>query len=115
MPQYLLLLHETPADYADIAPEEMQRIVERYSAWSRQLAEEGRMVAGVKLRDEGGRHIRRGRDAIVVHDGPYSESKDVVGGYFIVNADSYDAAVAIAGDCPHMANGWVEVREVEIS
>ena len=110
MPQYLLLLHEDPAGFADVSPEEMQRIVARYAEWSAGLRRDGRIVGGQKLRDEGGRHVRPdGR----VTDGPYVEGKEVLGGLFVVEADGYDAAVAIARDCPHLAHGWIEVREVE--
>ena len=110
MPQYLLLLHEDPAQYADVSPEEMQAIVARYAAWSAGLRERGQIVGGQKLRDDGGRHVRAGG---AVTDGPYVEGKEVLGGFFTVVADDYDGAVAIARECPHLANGWVEVREIE--
>jgi hypothetical protein len=110
MPQYLLLLHEDPAVYRDVSPEEMQQIVARYAAWSAGVHAGGRVVGGEKLRDHGGRHVRAGGR---VTDGPYAEGKEVLGGFFVVEADDYDAAVAVARDCPHLANGWIEVREVE--
>lgn len=117
MPAYLLLLHENPADWRELAPEEMQRVIEKYGAWSRALAERGQLAGGEKLRDDGGRHVRRNGagagGAALVTDGPYAEAREVVGGYFLVRADDYDAAVVIAGECPHLARGWVEVREIE--
>ena len=62
MPQFMLLLHEDPAGARAMSPEEMQQVVEQYTAWSRRLAAEGRLVRGVKLKDEGGRQVRaRGR------------------------------------------------------
>lgn len=115
MSQFMLLLHENPAAVQAMSPEEMQRTIEKYAAWSQRLAEEGRLVRGEKLRDEGGRHVRPdGRaGAASVTDGPYVEGKEVVGGFFVVEAPDYDGAVGIARDCPHLGHGWIEVREVE--
>lgn len=113
MPNYLLLLHEKPAQYAALSPDDMQAIVEEYMAWSQRLGAEGKLVGGDKLRDEGGRHLRRTAGGVTVTDGPYAEAKEVIGGTFVVTAPDYDAAVAIARDCPHMKNGWIELREIE--
>lgn len=118
MDQYLLLLHENPADYADLSPSEMQAIIDRYRQWAARMAAEGRIAGGYKLADEGGKRIRAGRggDAALVTDGPYAEAKDVVGGLFIVNAASYDEAVRIASTCPHVRGGnVVEVRRIEVT
>ncbi len=47
-------------------------------------------------------------------DGPFAEAKEVIGGIFTIDADSYDEAVEISKDCPHLKyGGWIEVREVE--
>ena len=54
-----------------------------------------------------------GAAGALVTDGPYAEAREVVGGYFTVRAADYDGAVAIARDCPHLAHGWIEVREIE--
>jgi len=114
MPQFMLLLHEDPAGTRGMSPEEMQQVIEQYTTWSRRLAEAGRLVRGVKLREEGGRHVRpAGGGRVAVTDGPYAEGKEIVAGYFVVEAPDYDAAGELARGCPHLAYGWVEVREVE--
>ena len=87
-------------------------------AEAQQLAAEGRIAGGYKLADEGGKRLRAGRGggAPLVTDGPYAEAKDVVGGLFIVNAESYDAAVRIASSCPHVrGDNVVEVRRIEVT
>ena len=109
MQQYLLILRENPAAFEHISPAEMQAIVERYVAWGHSLAERGVMAGGIKLADEGGRHVR----AVGVTDGPYAETKEVVGGFFEVLAEDYDGALALAQECPHLDYGWIEVRRVE--
>ena len=113
MPQYLLLLHEDPSQYADVSPAEMQAIIEKYSAWAGKLASQGRLAGANKLQDGTGRSVRRAAGKLAVTDGPYTEAKEIVGGYFILNADSYEQAVELSSDCPHVESGVVEVREIE--
>ena len=98
MPDYMLLLYEDPSDFADVSPEEMQAIIGKYSAWRENLAESGRLVGGQKLRDGEGRVLRHGDDEVRVIDGPFSETKEVIGGYFAIRADDYDEAVRISRD-----------------
>jgi hypothetical protein len=116
MPQFMLLLHEDPATSRTMSPDEMQRVIERYVQWSDGLAARGSLVRGEKLADDGGRHVRRrtGGGAPAVTDGPYTEGKEVVAGYFVVEAADYDGAVALAAGCPHLAGGWIEVRRVDV-
>ena len=114
MPMFMLLLSDDPAEYADLSPAELQAIVARYSAWSRGLAERGKLRDGQKLRDEGGRTVRTEAGSLVVRDGPYAELREVVSGYFVVEAAHYDEAVAIAASCPHaQSRGSILVREIE--
>jgi hypothetical protein len=113
MPQYLLLLHENPATSTAMSPEEMQQCIAQYRAWSQRLAEAGKMRSGEKLREEGGRFVRPNGGKVEVVDGPYAEAKEVVTGLFIVDAESYDEAVDLCRDCPHLSFGSIEVREIE--
>lgn len=113
MPRYLLLLHENPAVFADTSPAEFEAIIRDYTAWSAALRAKGQLLQGEKLKDEGGRRIRRGSAGLLVSDGPFAEAKDVVGGLFVLQAASYDDAVAMAQTCPHLRFGEVEVREID--
>lgn len=115
MDHYLLLLREDPSQYAHLSPTEMQALIERYRQWSQKMAAEGRIAGGHKLADEGGKRVRTGRDGqALVTDGPFAEAKDVVGGLFVILADSYDDAVRIAASCPHVrGDNVVEVRRIE--
>mgnify|MGYP000128410933 CR=1 FL=1 len=114
MNKYLLLLHEDPTSYADFSPDDMQAIVEKYSAWNQQMAEAGKLLRGQKLEDGTGRVLRAGKGKPTITDGPYSESKEVIGGLFEIQAESYEEAVEIASSCPHLENGIVEIRLIEI-
>lgn len=113
MPKFMLLLHETPSDFQDVTPEQMQAVIERYRAWSQGLAQAGKMAGGAKLKEEGGRHLRSSGGRVEVTDGPYAEAREVMGGYFTIEAADYDEAVEIAKGCPHMENGWIEVRQID--
>src|SRR4051812_49759652 len=97
MKKFYLLLHEDPAVFAGVSPAEMQAIIGRYSEWRNGLAAQGSVVGGHKLEDGTGRVLRSG----TVHDGPFTEGKEVIGGLFIIQAAGFDEAVAIARTCPH--------------
>ena len=114
MPKYMLLLRETPSDFSNLSAEEMQQVIGEYVAWRRKIEAEGKYSGGEKLKDEGGRHVsmRNGKARVV--DGPYAEAKEVMGGYFVINAADYDEAVETSKGCPHLKyGGWIEVREIE--
>lgn len=86
---------------------------ERYMAWVQGLVASGRFVGSEKLHDQTGRRLTvRGGE---VMDGPFIESKDAVGGVFVIEAESLDAATEIARSCPGLTlqHGYVEVRLVE--
>lgn len=114
MPKFLLMLFDNPADYADLSPEQMQKVVQEYSAWAQEMGKAGKLAAGEKLADEGGKVITRKGQGLSVTDGPYAESKEVLGGFFIVNAASYDEAVELARACPHARYGCAtHVRQID--
>jgi hypothetical protein len=115
MDSYLLLLHEDPSQYAAMSPTEMQALIERYRQWSQKMAQAGRLVGGEKLADEGGKRVRAGATGPLVSDGPFAESKDVIGGYFVIQAQSYDEAVKLVADCPHLRGGnAIQLRRIEV-
>ena len=114
MPNYLLLLHEQPSDFSSFSPEQIQAVIEEYTAWSRKLAGDGKLVGGQKLKDEGGRHLSGYNGDFRVSDGPFAEAKEVIGGFFSISAADYDDAVEISKDCPHLKyGGRIELREIE--
>jgi hypothetical protein len=96
--------------YKGLAPEEMQRVSDQWMAWFNGLKNDGRAIAGNPLEREG--KIVSGKNR-AVSDGPFAESKETIGGYFLLKVGSLDEAVAIAQDCPGLSYGIrVEVRPV---
>ena len=115
MPRYMLLLHDNPASFADVSPEQMQKVIEKYIAWGNGLREAGVMHAGDKLTDEPGKVLRSNNGNVRITDGPYSETKEVLGGYYIIEASSYEQAIDRSRDCPHLQyGGTIEVRQVDM-
>jgi hypothetical protein len=116
MAQFTLMLREDGKVFANLSPAEFQAIIARYGAWRDELQRSGKFGGGHKLRDGDGRVMRRnGTGKVLVTDGPFTEGKEVIGGLFVIEAASYDDAVAVAQSCPHLDFGSIEVREVEIT
>jgi len=94
------------------SPEEMQKHFEKWVAWFKELGTAGRLKdPGHPLQNTG--RVVSGSQK-VVKDGPYAETKDVVGGYIIVEADDIDQAVELSKGCPILeAGGSVDVRPVQ--
>jgi hypothetical protein len=115
MPNYVLLLHEAPNQGDDdLSPDEIQELIQRYVAWSQEIRERGHHVGGEKLADEGGRVLSMSGDSPRVIDGPYAEAKEIVGGYFVIQARDYDEAIEVAKGCPHLRKGnRIEVRQID--
>ena len=93
----------------DLSPEEMQSNMQEWFAWIDKLKAAGTYVSGEALLP-GGKTVK-GKGFVT--DGPFADSKEAVGGYFIVKAKSIEDAADIAKGCPDMPiGGIVEVREV---
>jgi hypothetical protein len=115
MENYILLLHESTTPSKALSPDEMQAIIAKYKAWGQRLAEAGRLTGSNKLERGSGRMVRGKAGDVRISDGPFTETKDVIGGYFMVKAENYDAAVDLCRDCPHLEfGGAIEVRRVEV-
>jgi len=112
MSQFVILLYDQPGSWAQVSPEDMQKAIQKYWAWGEKMRAEGRLIGKNKLTTEG--RVMRGHNKVHVTDGPYTEGKEVLGGYYIFEADNYDHAVELSRDHPHLEHGIIEVREVEV-
>jgi hypothetical protein len=93
------------------SPEQIQAHMGKWMAWIDKLSKEEKYVAGEPLLP-GGKLIS-GAGGKTVIDGPYTEGKEVVGGFFIIKADDINEAVTISKDYPGFEfGGTVQVREV---
>lgn len=117
MSQFMLFMYATEADterWTQMSPEEMQQAIQEYADWSGRLAAQGKLLGGEKLRDDAGRVLRGTGAQQRVTDGPFVETREVIGGYFLIEAADYEEAVKLASDCPQLEwGGTVEIREIE--
>jgi hypothetical protein len=108
--QYILLFRGNEWQKG-LSQEEMQSVSTRWMAWFNGLLQEGKALAGSPLHPEG--KIVSGKNGRTVVDGPFAESKEAVGGYFLLQVNNLDEAIAIARQCPGLPYGaQIEVRPV---
>jgi hypothetical protein len=113
MAKYMLILGGADLDKRSANAELTKEMFQQYMTWMRGLRESGRYVSSYKLYDQtGARLTLRGGEVV---DGPFVETKEAVGGIFVVEAGSLEEATAIGRECPilRLQNGYVEVRVVE--
>lgn len=108
--EYMLLFRGPNWDRG-VSRDELQQRMDRVMAWFEGLKNQGRVKGGQPLGPEN--KVVSGKNGRIVADGPFAESKEAVGGFLQIEADSLDEAVAIAQSCPTLEYGvTVEVRPV---
>ncbi|WP_210521542.1 YciI family protein [Hymenobacter terricola] len=111
MDKFMLLYHNaavTEEAYWDLSPEAMQAELAKWNTWIGGLAAQGRLVSAEALQPRGKVLRRRGE---LGTDGPFTEGKEVVGGFLLLQAADLDEAIRLAQGCPAFDNnGAVEVR-----
>jgi hypothetical protein len=108
MAKFLFVYRGSNEVYAKMTPEQRQQNMEKWGNWIREALQKGWMVDPGQALTQEGRVVKGNR---VVTDGPFVESKEIVGGFSIVQADTIAAAAELAKECPALlAGGSVEVR-----
>lgn len=111
--KYLLMIHSDPSAYASIAPGDFGVMMAAYQALNTELAETGELVAGDALQGvEMATTVRVRDDRANVTDGPFIETKEVIGGYYVIDVADLDRAIAIASRIPDARLGGVEIRPI---
>ena len=107
--EYMLLFRGEQWD-KDLSPEEIQKIMGQWNAWFERLTLQGKVKSAHPLEREGKLVSGKGR---TIADGPFAESKEAIGGYFLLELDDFNEALEIAKECPTLEYGvTVEVRPV---
>lgn len=111
MSHFILLLRSEDIDFASYSPEDYQKLLTEFDAWSSQLDEKGLLVsAGLNGADA---QTLRLKDERTITDGPYCETKEAITGICMINADDRDEALRLAEFCPFLKRGGsVEVRGI---
>ena len=109
MSQYMILIYEDEASYATATPEVMGEVMEAHNRFAAEVEQHGaKLLGGQALQDTSTATSVRGSE---VTDGPFAETKEALGGYYLVDAPDLDTALAVARTVPARFGG-VEVRPV---
>ena len=112
MKEYIFLFRGGDGKTLQQSPEKWQAHMQKWMQWMDGMAKEGKFVGAQPL-DQTGKQVTGPRK--VISDGPFMEGKEMVGGYLICKANTYDQALDIAKGCPILEfdDGIVEVREIQ--
>jgi hypothetical protein len=109
--QYMLLIYQNEADWLNMKPEQMQKVYGEYMQYSKALVEAGAMRGGSELKPVSTATTVRVRNGKVLStDGPFAETKEQLGGYYIIEAANLDEAIKWASKIPSATAGSIEVR-----
>ena len=107
--KYAFLLYEDETRWETMPDAEREGLIGQHMAYAKALVEAGVMVAGEPLEPT---HSAKRITAGTVHDGPYADTKEQLGGFYVVDVESEDAAFHWARQCPLMDGGSLEVRPI---
>lgn len=108
---YMLLIMEPHGQRAERSPEEGRHVFQRMLDFAADLKARDLLRATESLRSEGVRIANRNGKRVRV-DGPFAETKELLGGFFLLNCEDREQAIAIASQCPAAEWATVEVREL---
>jgi len=113
MSNFMLLLHRDLDQLIPDSPDAAMAMTRAYMGWADRMRAEGRYKGGDKLTNDPGKVLRPKAGRIAVTDGPYAETKELVGGYFMITAKDYDEACTVAEGGPHLGyGGTIEIRQI---
>lgn len=114
MAKFVLMLPHAKDRYSNIGEAEFMDLMKDYIGWVEDMRAKGKYESGEKLLAEGGKIVTNKSGSIEVHDGPFAEIAEILGGYMVINADDYDEAVEIARSHPHMKhNETIVIRQTD--
>jgi hypothetical protein len=111
MQNYMLIYRGGDYEQGQLSPHQMQAIMGRWTAWIGKFMATGQMTDAGDALQPGGKIVKQGG---VVSDGPFPETKELVGGYSLLRVKDYNEAAAIAKSCPHLelAGSSIEIRQL---
>jgi hypothetical protein len=111
--KYLLLIYGNESKMLSRPKAEMEQVVAAYTAYAEAMAKAGILVGGERLRPTSAATSIRAVDGKPqVLDGPYAETKEQLGGFYMIDVPDLDAAISWAARCPVTSHGTVEVRPI---
>jgi hypothetical protein len=109
--KYMLLIHTDPAAYAD--PAEGEKMMGEYAAFTESINVSGEFVSGEPLQGPDTATTVQVRDGQVsTTDGPFVETKEFLGGYYVIDVKDLDRAIELAAQIPDARTGGIDVRPI---
>jgi hypothetical protein len=110
MKEFMLLFRQPSYDYREADPEKMKALGKKWQDWAGGIAAQGKMVNNGNRLSMEGKVLKAGG---VITDGPFVETREILGSFIVVKADSLDEATTLAHGCPAIDEGGsVEIRPV---
>lgn len=109
--EYILMLYADEAGWSQMAPAEQEKAMAAYTAYTEALTKAAVRTGGSRLQDSAAATTVRMVDGHAqVMDGPFADSREQIGGYYLIDVPDLDAALSWAARCPTASHGVVEVR-----
>jgi hypothetical protein len=113
--QYLMLIYGEESNWGKMTEAEQAAMYQEYGQFMQEFSQAGKLIGGHQLKPIATAttvRVRNGKRAVT--DGPYAETKEQLGGYFLIEAKDLDEAIAIAARIPSARDGSIEVRPVVV-
>jgi hypothetical protein len=111
--KYLLLIYENEADFGKMSEAEQGKVFGEYMAFSNRIRKSGHYLAGQALEPTStATTVRVQNGKTVTTDGPFAETREQLGGFYMVEAKDLDEAIALAAGIPGARTGSIEVRPI---
>ena len=113
--QYLLLIYRNEAELGDMTADDRKKMTAEYGVFTQSIIQSGHFKAGDGLQPTTTATSVRVRDGkIMTTDGPFAETREQLGGYYLVEAKDLDTALGVAARIPGAKTGTIEVRPVMV-
>jgi hypothetical protein len=111
--QYLMLIYSQESNYMKMTPQEQAAMSAEFGKYTEEITKSGKFRGGNRLAPIASATTVRVRDGKrVTTDGPFAETKEQLGGYYLIDANDLDEAIALAGKIPAARVGSIEVRPI---
>ena len=111
--KYLLLIYENEAQWAGVSQAEQGKIFEEYMVYTNDIKKKGHYIGGQALQPVSTATTVKVKDGkTLATDGPFAETREQLGGYYLVEAKDLDEAIAMAARIPDSRMGSIEVRPI---
>lgn len=112
--RYLLLIYGPPWDQSQVTPEQLADSMGEWNEFTAGLRRRGVMEGGEALEGiETATTVKLRNGETITTDGPFAETAEVLGGYYVLNVQDLDEAIEIAAACPGAKNGSIELRPIQ--